>query len=51
MIDMINAANAKTEFVEIGGRKIAYRSIGRGLPIILVTRFRGKFGYVGSSFP
>jgi pimeloyl-ACP methyl ester carboxylesterase len=42
MIDMINAVNAKTEFVETGGRKIAYRSIGRGLPIILVTRFRGN---------
>jgi hypothetical protein len=26
---MINAVNAKTEFAETGGRKIAYRSIGR----------------------
>jgi pimeloyl-ACP methyl ester carboxylesterase len=42
MRDMINAMNAKTEFVETGGRKIAYRSIGSGLPIILVNRFRGN---------
>jgi pimeloyl-ACP methyl ester carboxylesterase len=37
-----NAGIAKTKFVETGGRKIAYRSIGRGLPIILVNRFRGN---------
>ena len=42
MRDMINAVNAKTEFVETGDRKIAYRSIGKGLPIILVNRFRGN---------
>jgi pimeloyl-ACP methyl ester carboxylesterase len=35
------AVNAKTGFVEIGDRKIAYRSIGKGLPVILVNRFRG----------
>jgi pimeloyl-ACP methyl ester carboxylesterase len=33
---------AKTKFVETGGRKIAYRSIGSGPPIILVNRFRGN---------
>jgi pimeloyl-ACP methyl ester carboxylesterase len=38
----INAVIAKTKFVETGGRKIAYRSIGSGLPIILVNRFRGN---------
>jgi pimeloyl-ACP methyl ester carboxylesterase len=42
MENKINAASAKTKFVETGGRKIAYRSIGRGLPIILVNRFRGN---------
>jgi pimeloyl-ACP methyl ester carboxylesterase len=36
-----NAVNAKTDFVQIGDRKIAYRSIGKGLPIIMVNRFRG----------
>jgi pimeloyl-ACP methyl ester carboxylesterase len=37
----LQALNAKTSFVEIGGGKIAYRSIGKGLPIILINRFRG----------
>lgn len=37
----LEAVNAKTKFVEIDGRKIAYRSIGKGLPILLVNRFRG----------
>ncbi len=35
------AADAKTRFVEIRGRRIAYRSIGKGTPIILANRFRG----------
>lgn len=35
------AVNAKTKFVETGNRKIAYRSIGKGAPIIMVSRFRG----------
>lgn len=42
MRSMINAVSAKTEFVEICDRKIAYRSIGTGPPIILVNRFRGN---------
>jgi hypothetical protein len=36
-----DALNAKTKFVETGDRKIAYRSIGKELPIIIVNRFRG----------
>lgn len=32
---------AKNQFAEINGRKIAYRSIGKGTPIILCNRFRG----------
>jgi len=36
-----SAADAKTKFVQIGDRKVAYRSIGKGLPIIFVNRFRG----------
>jgi pimeloyl-ACP methyl ester carboxylesterase len=36
------AVNAKTRFIESGDRRIAYRSIGKGLPIILVNRFRGN---------
>jgi pimeloyl-ACP methyl ester carboxylesterase len=42
MRDKINAMTAKTKFVESGDRKIAYRSIGSGQPIILVNRFRGN---------
>jgi len=37
----INALNSKTEYADVSGRKIAYRSIGKGDPIILVNRFRG----------
>ena len=36
-----SAIRAMTNFVQIGERKIAYRSIGKGLPIIMVNRFRG----------
>jgi pimeloyl-ACP methyl ester carboxylesterase len=42
MENKINAVRAKTKFAETGGRKIAYRSIGNGQPIILVNRFRGN---------
>ena len=37
----ISALNSTTEFADVPGRKIAYRSIGQGTPIILVNRFRG----------
>lgn len=37
----ITALNSKTEFADVSGRKIAYRTIGKGTPIILVNRFRG----------
>ena len=36
-----SAVDAKTQFVEIKGRKIAYRATGRGKPLILCNRFRG----------
>jgi pimeloyl-ACP methyl ester carboxylesterase len=35
------ALNSKTKFIEVSDRKFAYRSIGTGLPIILLNRFRG----------
>ena len=38
----LEAVNAETKFVEIGDHKIAYRSIGKGLPIVMVNRFRGN---------
>ncbi|MEN2401639.1 alpha/beta hydrolase [Flavobacterium sp. MC2016-06] len=31
----------KTSFADLGDRKIAYRSYGKGIPIIFVNRFRG----------
>lgn len=35
------ATAAKTQYAESNGRKIAYRSIGKGTPMILANRFRG----------
>lgn len=35
------AIQSKTQFAEVEGRKLAYRSIGKGTPIILINRFRG----------
>lgn len=35
------ALKSQTQFAESGERKIAYRSIGSGTPIILANRFRG----------
>lgn len=37
-----NAARTKTMFADIKDKKIAYRSIGTGDPIILCQRFRGN---------
>ncbi|TXI25425.1 MAG: alpha/beta hydrolase [Roseateles sp.] len=35
------AANAPTQYAELNGRRLAYRSIGNGKPLLLCTRFRG----------
>lgn len=35
------AVNAPTRYVEAGGRRLAYRTIGEGRPLVLCTRFRG----------
>lgn len=35
------AIESKTQFAEVQGRKLAYRSIGKGTPVIFVNRFRG----------
>lgn len=40
--DTVNATNSKTQYAEINNRKIAYRSIGEGEPMILCQRFRGN---------
>jgi pimeloyl-ACP methyl ester carboxylesterase len=36
-----SAAHTVTEYVEVAGNRIAYRSIGGGTPMILLTRMRG----------
>lgn len=35
------ALKSKTQFADLGDRKLAYRSVGKGQPIILANRFRG----------
>lgn len=39
---IFSAINSKTSFSEINGRKLAYRSIGKGESIILCQRYRGN---------
>jgi pimeloyl-ACP methyl ester carboxylesterase len=41
-LNVVTAFNSKTQFIESNGRKIAYRSIGNGKPILLANRFRGN---------
>lgn len=36
-----SALDAPNQAVDVGGRSLAYRSIGTGQPIVLCTRFRG----------
>lgn len=38
---IVTTVNAPTQFVEVDGRRLAYRSIGAGAPLILCVRFRG----------
>lgn len=46
----MNSASASTRFVEVGGRKLAYRSVGTGKPIVLCNRFRGVLGLWDPAF-
>lgn len=41
---------AATRFVEVDGRKLAYRSVGTGIPIVLCNRFRGVLGLWDPAF-
>jgi len=41
-IPIDTAISAPNQFIEVGGRTLAYRSIGTGQPILLCTRFRGN---------
>ena len=36
-----SAATARTQYIDVGGDRIAYRAIGSGSPIVAVTRMRG----------
>ena len=36
------ALAAHTQYVDVNGRRLAYRSIGTGKPLVLCTRFRGN---------
>lgn len=40
--DTITAVNAPNQFVDLGDRRLAYRSLGSGKPIVLCVRFRGN---------
>jgi len=48
--DKIDATFAVNQFVETNGRTLAYRSIGKGMPIILANRFRGILDYWDPAF-
>lgn len=39
---MTTAVDTPNQFAEVEGRRLAYRSIGEGKPIVLCTRFRGN---------
>lgn len=40
-LPLAGAVNAPTRYAELDGRRLAYRSIGAGQPMVLCTRFRG----------
>lgn len=39
--DSASAATVNVQFVEVAGRRLAYRSVGQGKPMVLCNRFRG----------
>lgn len=44
------SAAAETRFVDVAGRRLAYRSVGKGKPIVLAHRFRGVLGLWDPAF-
>ncbi len=44
------AVNTPTRFVDVGGRRLAYRSVGVGKPIVLCHRFRGVLDWWDPAF-
>lgn len=45
-----NSMNSVTQFVEVNGRKLAYRTVGQGKPLVLCHRFRGVLGLWDPAF-
>lgn len=45
-----SASSAPNQFLEKNGRRLAYRSIGSGKPIVLCTRFRGNMDHWDPAF-
>lgn len=45
MTNTTTALQASTEYVEASGRRLAYRSIGSGTPLVLCMRFRGTMDH------
>lgn len=41
MANISSSNTARTQFVEVAGRRLAYRRFGRGRPLVLCVRFRG----------
>lgn len=46
----VTSASAATRFVDVDGRRLAYRSVGEGKPIVLAQRFRGVLGLWDPAF-
>jgi len=38
----VSAISVRTQYVTVNGRRIAYRSLGDGIPIVFCNRFRGN---------
>jgi pimeloyl-ACP methyl ester carboxylesterase len=46
----VASSSGTTRFVDVGGRRLAYRSVGEGKPIVLAHRFRGVLGLWDPAF-
>ena len=48
--NLAGAATTPTRFVDVGGRRLAYRSVGQGKPIVLCQRFLGVLDWWDPGF-
>lgn len=46
----VGTVETQASFVEVKGRRLAYRSVGKGKPIVLCHRFRGVLGLWDPAF-